>query len=123
MLEKEDRNCECLNMKDLTIDIPTYSFEFENIKNDEPSCCEKNETKNEILQKIRYLDFAVVELSEYLDTHPMDKKAIKLHNEYANELEILRETFEKTFGPLSIKCPCNKWRWIENPWPWERGNN
>ena len=75
-----------------------------------------------MLQKIRCLDFAVVELAEYLDTHNDDKKALKLHKEYSCKIHDLKEKYQKMFGPLSIYFPCNKWRWIEEPWPWERGN-
>ena len=34
----------------------------------------------------------------------------------------LTDKYQKVYGPLTIQFPCNKWRWIEEPWPWERGN-
>ena len=86
------------------------------------TCEEKQESKTEMLNRIRCLDFAIVELAEYLDTHNDDKKAINLHKEYATELHDLKNKYQKIFGPLNIYFPCNKWRWIEEPWPWERGN-
>ena len=37
-------------------------------------------------------------------------------------VEELKEKYQKVYGPLTINYPCNKWRWLEQPWPWERGN-
>ena len=34
----------------------------------------------------------------------------------------LKDKYQKVFGPFTINFPCNKWRWIEEPWPWEGGN-
>ena len=121
--EEESRNCnECCEKK-CPPKVATCSYEFSPIQDIEDDTCEeKKETKAEMLQKIRCLDFAVVELAEYLDTHNDDKKAHKLHKEYSCKIHDLKEKYQKMFGPLSIYFPCNKWRWIEEPWPWERGN-
>ena len=35
------------------------------------------------------------------------------------ELKDLKDKYQKVYGPLSIYYPCNKWRWLEEPWPWE----
>ena len=37
-------------------------------------------------------------------------------------LSDLANKYQSIYGPLSIYFPCNKWRWLEEPWPWERGN-
>ena len=41
-----------------------------------------------------------------------------------NEAEFcaFKDKFQKVYGPLTINYPCNKWRWLEEPLPWERGN-
>ena len=76
----------------------------------------------EIILKIQELSFACVDLNLYLDTHPDDEKAICLHKEYCNKFEDLADKYQRIYGPLTIMFPCNKWRWLEEPWPWERGN-
>lgn len=81
------------------------------------------EAKEEMLQKIRCWDFAINELALYLDTHPDDEKALCLHRKYCKQVKDLKEKYQKVYGPLTINYPCNKWRWLEEPWPWERGNN
>lgn len=85
--------------------------------------CEKNNlSRQDMINQIRCLDFAIIELALYLDTHPDNEKAICLHNEYANKLKNLKDQYQKMYGPLSIYFPCKKWRWLEEPWPWEGGN-
>ena len=90
-------------------------FEFEPINDTNP---EYDMTKEEMLKKIKCYRFAIIELGLYLDTHPDDEKAICLHKEYANRFRDLDEKYQKVYGPLSIMYPCNKWRWLEEPWPW-----
>ena len=113
-------NCNCCCEKGMAPKIPMYSYEFTNIE--EETCPQREETREEMIQRIRCLSFAIVELAEYLDTHNDDEKALCLHREYATELRELKDKYQKVYGPLTFNFPCNKWRWIEEPWPWERGN-
>lgn len=99
MSVEENRNCEC--EEERTIDC---------------------RIKEEMLQKIRSYEFGISELSLYLDTHPEDEKALCLHRRYCKECKELKDKYQKIYGPLTIDYPCNKWRWLEEPWPWERGN-
>ena len=89
--------------------------------------CEESNTvdcdvRREMINKIRCLEFAINELALYLDTHPEDQRALCLHNKYCKELKDLKDKYQRVYGPLTINYPCNKWRWLEMPWPWERGN-
>ncbi len=99
------------------------------MENDEKRDCPCNENMNnrceqeEMLMKIREFSFAVVDLGLYLNTHPEDNKALCLHRKYTKELKDIKDKYQKVYGPLSIYYPCNKWRWLEQPWPWERGEN
>ena len=94
-------------------------FEFEPIEDIE---AESDLNREEMAKKLKCYRFAIIELGLYLDTHPDDEKAICLHREYANKFKVLEDKYQKVYGPLTIHFPCNKWRWIEEPWPWERGN-
>lgn len=80
------------------------------------------DTRTEMINRIKTLNFAIIELGLYLDTHVNDEKAICLHRKYCKEYRELTDKYQKVYGPLTIQFPCNKWRWIEEPWPWERGN-
>lgn len=81
-----------------------------------------NQSREEMLNELRALKFSIIELGLYLNTHPCDQEAICMHKEYANKYKKLADQYQKMYGPLTIMFPCNKWRWLEEPWPWERGN-
>ena len=118
---EENRNCGCGYQNNDNQNVMVV-----NTHNN--SCgCETERTvdcdaRREMLQEIRCLDFAINELALYLDTHPEDQKALCLHQKYCKEVKVLKKKKKKVFGPLTINYPCNKWRWLEEPWPWERGN-
>ena len=108
MNERHDmNNCGCNNMMPYNMD---------------ENCECKDMQRREMMDKIRSLNFAIIELGLYLDTHPDDEKALCLHREYTKELKELMDQYQKIYGPLTIYFPCKKWRWLEEPWPWERGN-
>ena len=117
---EENRNCSCndnynmMNNSDCMSEINnSCGCETERTID----CCEKEE----MLQQIRCYEFAINELALYLDTHPEDEKALCLHRKYAREAKELKDKYQKVYGPLTINYPCNKWRWLEEPWPWEGG--
>ena len=90
--------------------------------NNDTSCENQRELRNQMLNEIRCLRFAITDLGEYLNTHENDERAICLHREYSQQLHDLENKYQMVYGPLTIYFPCNKWRWLEEPWPWERGN-
>lgn len=121
---EEDRICNCQNENDRNM-LMNINMDMDmNLNYNSCNCMDdKNMTRKEMLEKIKCLKFAVVELALYLDTHPDDKKALCLHNKYSKELKEICDKYQKVYGPLTIEYPCNKWRWLEEPWPWEGGND
>ena len=53
-----------------------------------------------LLEEIQAIDFVIVELNLYLDTHPDDFEAIKQFNDTTEKSMLLKIEFEKKFGPL-----------------------
>lgn len=92
--------------------------------NNMTACCPKPNmpTREEMLRKIKCYKFAINDLTLYLDTHTDDMQAICLHKKYCNELKEWCDRYQRIYGPLTSEFPCNKWRWIEEPWPWEGEN-
>ena len=82
----------------------------------------ENMTREEMAMKIKEYQFAITDIALYLDTHPEDEKALSLHRNYCKKAKELKDMYQKMYGPLTINYPCKKWRWLEQPWPWERGN-
>ena len=88
------------------------------------NCCPENKSKYALLKEIMALNFAVNDLVLYLDTHPSDCRAIRMHSEYAEKVMKLTEEYQKLYGPLTVNFTStndNCWQWSDEPWPWERG--
>lgn len=83
--------------------------------------CECANNREMLTRKIMDYKFAIIDLSLYLNAHPNDNRALCLHNEYTRKFKELTDKYQKVYGPLTIEFPCNKWRWLEMPWPWEKG--
>ena len=64
--------------------------------------------------------FAAWELHLYLDTHPADKNALRMHSKHSARAAELKEEYERKFGPLTPATGegCD---WLNDPWPWEKG--
>jgi spore coat protein JB len=78
-----------------------------------------------LYHNINVIGFVIVDMIEYLDTHPYDKEAIEYLNHYlALKHQAMAEYAEK-YGPLSIgnvpDTDCNEWKWATQPMPWEGG--
>ncbi|MFO8060717.1 MAG: spore coat protein CotJB [Bacillota bacterium] len=74
----------------------------------------------EMLLDISALDFAVLELTLYLDTHPDDRGALNERNNYLQEMQVLVDRYEAIYGPLFDRSEAEyPWTWIDEPWPWE----
>ena len=76
--------------------------------------------KKELLKQITALDFMMIDLHLYLNTHPTDHNALTKYNSLAMDATLLKQTYEKYFGPLVYgSCSSYPWQWIDEPWPWE----
>lgn len=78
--------------------------------------------RERMLREVMSLDFTLVDLNLYLDTHPTDQKAINYYNTIVQRSNALRQRFEQTYGPLLAYTFTSKspWQWIDSPWPWEK---
>jgi spore coat protein JB len=76
--------------------------------------------RERLLRKIAAVDFAIVDLHLFLDSHPNNETATQKVAEYEAKSKTLRAEFEEKFGPLmSSNLDANRWAWISNPWPWD----
>ncbi|WP_239615349.1 spore coat protein CotJB [Cohnella mopanensis] len=76
---------------------------------------------NDLLE-LQTVDFALVELTLYLDTHPTDMQAVQQFNQLAQKRQQIANEFEMKFGPLlqfGHSFSRFPWQWIESPWPWQ----
>lgn len=74
------------------------------------------------LERLQKVDFALVELTLYLDTHPNDLQAVQQFNQLTQQRMHLAHAFELKYGPLMhfghsfSRFP---WQWAQAPWPWQ----
>lgn len=72
-----------------------------------------------MLKRISAMDFAIVELNLYMDTHPNDREVNEKLSQYKRKSEILKQEYEQKYGPLTPdESSKNHWGWIADPWPW-----
>lgn len=88
------------------------------------SCCCHEMNRRELLEYINQVSFAVDDVKLFLDTHPQDEEALEyFHNYQEKRNEALRE-YAAAYGPLTIDTvseDCDRWNWINEPWPWQEG--
>ena len=66
----------------------------------------------QLLHWINMVSFAVVDITEYLDTHPIDAEAICYFNHH---IEMRRNAMQVYANPDAY------WDWAKQPLPWEGG--
>ena len=74
------------------------------------------------LEELQKVDFALVELTLYLDTHPTDMQAVQQFNQLAQRRQQQANAFEMKYGPLLQFGHSNSrfpWQWVDSPWPWQ----
>ncbi|MDL2301935.1 spore coat protein CotJB [Lachnospiraceae bacterium OttesenSCG-928-D06] len=78
-------------------------------------------SKEQLLYDIGIVDFVLVELTQFLDTHPSNQDAIGYFNHYAKiKNQMVREFSQKYFPLTKDLAESNReWRWGDAPLPWE----
>jgi len=81
--------------------------------------------RDEALRKLSSLDFMLMDLGLYLNTHNNDTVALHIYQKISKDAEELRQHYENTFGALNSRSydEASCWHWINEPWPWEREHN
>ena len=76
--------------------------------------------RNRLLMKLSACRFAQYELMLFLDTHPDCVEAMQALNMHRANAMKLKDEFECKYGPISNpKANMKRWRWIDDPWPWD----
>lgn len=74
------------------------------------------------LGELQALEFVLLELGIYLDTHQDDAEAFVLYQQYSALEKAGREKYEAMYGPLFQSSVANQNGfscWIRDPWPWD----
>jgi len=78
------------------------------------------DAREKLLKEVMALEFMLIDLNLYLNTHPYDSKALMVFVNTAQRARMARANYERMFGPLTASASNSfPWPWIERPWPWE----
>lgn len=85
----------------------------------EPRLIANNEYEKLLLEIYEY-DYALNDLSLYLDLHPNDEQIYKLFKVYTEKENKLVNEFEKKYGPLDVyESNYDSYMWYKGKWPFE----
>ena len=75
----------------------------------------------QLLNKIRQVDFAIYDTVLYLDAYPHCRKALAYYNKLLEMRSKLYAEYEAKYGPITAYGNVSKesWDWTATPWPWE----
>ncbi len=80
-------------------------------------------SREQLMDTINEVSFAVDDIKLYLDTHPDDKKALEFFKEKVMIRNEALKEYAAQYGPLTIDTAedtCGRqWDWVMQPWPWE----
>lgn len=80
--------------------------------------------KEKLMRQIGAISFAAHELTLFLDTHPENRQAIELLEDYRKRLNEAVASYEQKFGRLILSISeaqaSDSWEWLSEPWPWEQ---
>jgi hypothetical protein len=119
---KDDNNVMLFDYDDGFIYGNMFKNEYDSYKNYKPVKLESNTEVGRLLLKIYQYDFAINDLSLYLDLHPEDEDVYKTFKNYVEEQRKYVDIYEKKFGPLELDdTNYNNYIWYEGPWPFVGG--
>lgn len=73
------------------------------------------------MESIRALDFALYEVTLYLDAYPTNCQALELYHRLLEQRDTAVKEYEAKVGPLTFLGNTSKtqWDWINEPFPWD----
>ena len=80
---------------------------------------------NTPMVELQTLEFIVLELGLYLNTHPDDAEALDLFKKFTAMERTSRAEYEARFGPLTKDTAASggSYNWLQDPWPWNFDEN
>lgn len=80
---------------------------------------------NTPLAELQALEFVVLELGIYLDTHKDDTEAFSMFKQFSAMEKAAKAAYESKFGPITKETAATgeKYQWLNDPWPWNYAQN
>ncbi|MBQ9750805.1 MAG: spore coat protein CotJB [Clostridia bacterium] len=76
---------------------------------------------NSLLKRLQEVEFALYELTLYLDAYPESKEALMHYHSLLDARKTLVAEYQAKHGPLTMygNESTTSWDWASTPWPWE----
>lgn len=125
LIKEEDDEDELFNLKKGFLKGNMFKKMYDYYKDDMVQELKAKNEKQKLELDIYALDFAVLDLSLYLDVYPNNKTILKKFKKYSDAYKEKVSEYEKKYGPLNLTSTnYSSFKWIDNPWPWDkRGGN
>ena len=118
-----NNNVELFNSQDGFMYGNMFKNEYKGYKDYKVAKLSATNEKGQMLLKIYEYDFALNDLSLYLDLHPEDKNVYELFKVYSEKERNLVSEYEKRYGPLELdNTTYENYDWYKGPWPFEGVN-
>ena len=77
------------------------------------------------LAELQALEFVVLELNIYLDTHKDDTEAFQMFQQFSAMEKAAKAAYESKYGPLTKEGAAagDSYKWLCDPWPWNYAQN
>lgn len=77
------------------------------------------------LAELQALEFVVLELNIYLDTHKDDTEAFNLFKQFSAMEKAAKAAYESKYGPITKEAAAagDCYKWLCDPWPWNYAQN
>lgn len=80
--------------------------------------------REELMNKIHALSFALTETQLFLDTHPDCRNALDYYRRLVDELDVAMTEYQNKYAPLFADATAaDRWNWTDTPWPWQNNGN
>ena len=97
-----------------------FRSEYDSYKNYKVGKLVARNEKDQILLCIYEYDFALNDLSLYLDLHPENMQMYNMFKKINKERQYYVNVYEEKYGPLELdSTEYNEYEWINGPWPFE----
>lgn len=94
---------------------------YKQYKNYRPATLRANNERERMFLEFSRIAFAAHELNLFLDNYPDNSSMLRLFHDYSNRAEMLKEEYEKKYGPLTVSSSndTTPFQWVKESWPWE----
>ena len=77
------------------------------------------------LAELQALEFVILELGIYLDTHKDDAEAFAMFKQFSAMEKAAKAAYESKYGPITKETAAagDTYQWLSEPWPWNFSQN